>query len=144
MPTSIEVRCAALLRPFSTRRLSQILGPVQAHAVSLERALQQLLIQPPATPEDWRFELDQIETGLWGIAEHCRLAAPRVHDLMRDADRDYELAVRAMRMMLSGLREGGAEALLASVQPESVPQVESASTGRKSPANGSDPGDVRF
>jgi hypothetical protein len=75
MPASPEVLYASLLRPFPTRALANTLRPVQAEAYALDHALTELLISPPGTPEDWVFELAEMQTRLWSLADHCETAA---------------------------------------------------------------------
>jgi hypothetical protein len=138
MSASPEVLYASLLRPFPTRALAKALRPVEANAVSLERLLTTVLISPPGTPEDWRFELDQILARLWQLREACEAANGTVIELSRSADRDFDVAVRAMRLMLSGLAVSGEGASLAPLEPESGHGDEPAPTPLRTPGN--DPG----
>jgi len=144
MPASIEVQFARLIQPFPLRRLSNILYPVQADAAALGLRLDRLLIDPPATPEDWRFELQTIATHLWSIADNARSAGPPLEGLMDRADADFEVALRAVRAMLSGLRVSDEDRPPAAIEPESVPEPESAPQSLRTPANGPDPDDVPF
>src|SRR3954451_24511402 len=115
---SPEVLYASLLRPFPTRALAQALRPVEVQAVSLERLLTGVLISPPGNVEDWRFELDQILARLWALRDCCEDANDRVVELSQSADRDFEQAVRAMRLMFSGLAVSGEGASLSPIDPK--------------------------
>lgn len=105
---SREIAFSRLLRPFSTKRLSDALYHVQATGHGIDQRLMRLLINPPATPELWEFELDQIAGELWSLADYCEKAQARVRLLARSASRDYEVAVDAMTATLKGLAESEA------------------------------------
>jgi hypothetical protein len=132
---SPEVLYASLLRPFPTRALAQALRPVEAQAVSIERLLMSLLISTPGNVEDWRFELDQILARLFTLREACDAANERVVELSQSADRDFEQAVRAMRLMFSGLAVSGEGASLSPIEPESGHGDEPAPTPLRKPVS---------
>lgn len=105
MPASVAVQYARLLKPFPTKRLERALWHVQAEAIDLERTLHQILVDPPVTPEDWRYQMDKIDGLLWSLVERCWEAKPRIELLARDADRAYDVTVRAAESMLAGLAQ---------------------------------------
>jgi hypothetical protein len=135
MPASPEVLYASLLRPFPTRALSNALRPVQAEAYALDHRLTEMLISPPGTPEVWLFELGDLQTRLWGLADHCTVASDRITGLLVSADRDFQTAISAARVMLAGLSVSGEGASLGSFEADSGPGDDAGGEGVRTPAN---------
>lgn len=102
MTASKLVGYARLLRPFPAKRLADTLHQVLATSGGLNQRLIRLQIDPPATPELWRFELDMIAGDLWSLADYCQEAQTRVEVMAVDADRAFASAVDAMAAMLRG------------------------------------------
>jgi hypothetical protein len=135
MPASPEVLYASLLRPFPTRALANVLRPVQAEAYALDHRLTELLIGPPGTPEAWAYELDELQTRLHALTARCEWASGRITGLMVSADRDFETAVSAARVMLAGLSVSGEGASLGSFEADSGPGDDAGGRGLRTPAN---------
>jgi hypothetical protein len=135
MPASPEVLYASLLRPFPTRSLANALRPVQAEAYALDHRLTEVLISPPGTPEAWAYELAEIQTRLWGLSDHCETARERIAGLGATADRDFQTAVSAARVMLAGLSVSGEGASLGSFEADSGPGDDAGGQGLRTPAN---------
>jgi hypothetical protein len=118
MPASPEVLYASLLRPFPTRALANALRPVQAEAYALDHALTEMLISPPGTPEAWAYELAELHTRLWSLANHCETAGERIAGLGATADRDFQTAISAARAMLAGLSVSGEDCGVGRLRPD--------------------------
>lgn len=102
MPASPLVGYARLLRPFPAKRLADTLHQVQASGHVIDKRLMRLMLDPPATPELWRFELDMLAGDLHVLAEQCAEARTRVEVMAVDADRAFASAVDAMTLALRG------------------------------------------
>jgi hypothetical protein len=122
MPVSAEVSYARLLRPFPARRLRDVLWQVQANAAAVSTHVERLMIEPPASAEDCRFELDHLRGLLFTLAAACGEADPALGGLGCDADRAYRVAEDAVRVILEGLRGSDTEAPVAPVEPVQVPE----------------------
>jgi hypothetical protein len=93
-----------LLRPFPVRRLhDRVLYQVLAEANTLRQQAEALLIDPPVAPEDWRDALWRIGMSLETLADVCDAAAPRVLEMVEQADADYARALDAMVCILRGV-----------------------------------------
>lgn len=92
-----------LLRPFSTRRLSDALYHVSSTAGDVRQRETRLLVDTPTDPDEWVFELTQIQNALACLAEYCDEAHDRLDTLVRSAHVDYGRAVDAMVLVLRGM-----------------------------------------
>jgi hypothetical protein len=93
-----------LLRPFPVRRLhDRVLYQVLAEGNDLSRQVRALLIEPPATADEWRDALWRIGMSLETLADACDAAGSGVLELVDSADADHARAVEAMVCVLRGL-----------------------------------------
>ena len=103
---SIEVGLARLIRPFPVARLADALYQVQAGGAGIGHRLDRLHREPPSSLEDWRFELQALDTQLWALEDYCRRARARIEGLYDSSEHDYQLGLRAVTAMLRGLGAG--------------------------------------
>lgn len=99
-----------LLRPYSTRQLSDALYNVTATANSLRQREMELLINPPVLPDEWIAGLGELQTDLFLLVQYSRDAWRRLAWLQRSAPKDYERALSAVVAILKGLPESATEA----------------------------------
>lgn len=92
-----------LLRPFSTRRLSQALYHVNTAAGTLHQRETRLLIDTPNDPDEWTFELTQLQNELDTLADYCVDARSRLDVLVKSAHADHGRALDAMVAVLRGM-----------------------------------------
>lgn len=101
---SEAVRHSRLLRPFSTKRLDAALWHVETTASGIYQRKLKILIEPPATANEWQAELEQLCAELEILAtEYCPQAYDRLTVLHRSAEQDYERAIDAMLRILQGI-----------------------------------------
>lgn len=91
-----------LLRPHSTRRLSNALYHVNATANSLRQHELALMIDPPVLPDEWAAGLDELQTELYLLVQYSRDAWRKLEWLQRSAPKDYERALEALVLILRG------------------------------------------
>lgn len=96
-------RYGRMLRPFPTRRLTEVLYYVEAESAALTCVLRNLLIEPPQTAEPWCDALYQILDTLDRICERTMEARPQIERMVDTADADAERAAAAMRAILTAL-----------------------------------------
>jgi hypothetical protein len=96
-------RYGRMLRPFPTRRLVDALYHVDAEAITLDRIVKNLLIDPPQTAEPWCEALYYLLDCLDGICERAIEARAQIERMIDTADVDAERAAAAMRAIVSVL-----------------------------------------
>jgi hypothetical protein len=94
-------RYGRMLRPFPTKRLSEVLYYVEADAWSLVQILRDLLIEPPQTAEPWCDALYASLDKLDSICERAIEARAQIERMLDTADADAERAAIAMRAIVS-------------------------------------------
>lgn len=104
---SAAVAYARTIRPFPTKRLSDVTYHVVAEANSVGDAVNRMLIDPPGTPESWCQGLQEVTRLLIGLEERCQEVRPLIDEMYEDADRSYKVAVDAMLAILRGLQATG-------------------------------------
>jgi hypothetical protein len=102
---STEVRFARLLRPFPTKRLADALYRIEADGTALHHELFAVLTDPPTAPETWCQRLQALTGLLMSIEEESRAARDVIRGMYDDADRAFDVAVRAVEAIMRGLRE---------------------------------------
>jgi agmatine/peptidylarginine deiminase len=103
--TTQAIAHSKLLRPYSPRRFSDALYHVTAAAAAINGRHTALLLDMPADPDAWRFELAQLRNELETLAESCHEAWERLWLLDDQADGDYQRAIDAMALILGGMSE---------------------------------------
>lgn len=102
---TVAIAHSRLLRPYSTRKLSDALYHVNTAANGIHQRELALLIETPVQPEEWLFALGEIKTDLHVLTDYCRDAWRRLSELERSAHGDYDRALQAMVAVLRGLSE---------------------------------------
>jgi hypothetical protein len=108
MPTTSQaVGYARLLRPFPTKRLADVLYRVDQDGAQLHNEMLKVLADPPGVPEAWCQVLQRLQGLLWEMEDEAREARAVLDEMYLDADRAFDVSVRAMECVLAGMRERG-------------------------------------
>lgn len=94
-------RYGRMLRPFPTRRLTEVLYYLEAEADAITRVLRNLLIEPPQTAEPWCEALYYLLDCLDGICDRAMAARPEIERMLDTADADAARAEVAIRALLA-------------------------------------------
>lgn len=105
-PVNDLMRYARMVKPFSTRRLAEIVYHVEADASTIHRLVTNAQIQPPTTPDVWFETLEHILDCLWSLDLRIKEAMPMIIALQDTADVDYERSIAAITAIMRGL-DGG-------------------------------------
>ena len=100
-PVGEVQRYGRMLRPFPTRRLTEVLYHVEADSDSLIRIVRNLLVDPPQTADTWCEALYHLLDVLDSICERAIEARPHIERMIDTADADAERAAIAMRAIVS-------------------------------------------
>jgi hypothetical protein len=104
---SAAVAYGRTIRPFPTQRLGDAVFYVEADAHAITQHIHRLLVHPPGTPESWCQELQKLQGLIGSLEERCQELRPVISEMYDDADRAFDVAVRAMTAMLRGLQVAG-------------------------------------
>lgn len=115
---SAAVRYARTIRPFPVKRLADVTYYVMADGNAIWHRVTNLMIDQPGTPEVWYQQLQLLLGELLSLRDRIDELMPQLTAMQDSADRDYEVAVSAMEMILRGLQvigeppdlDGGVEA----------------------------------
>jgi hypothetical protein len=104
---TVDQRFAAyskLLRPFPVRKLRDSLYQTLAGAASIQHQADMLLMDPPASPQEWTDALHQIGCQLETLADACDDALPMIGRLIEQAPGDHRRALDALVALVRGLQ----------------------------------------
>lgn len=105
--TSQAVAYSRLLKPFPVKRLADVLYRVDQDGAALHSELFKVLADPPGVPEAFCQVLQRLQGLLMELEDEAREARAVLEEMYLDADRAFEVSVRAMECVLVGMRERG-------------------------------------
>lgn len=96
-----------MIRPFPTRRLSEVLHQFSGTAAIIDRLVMNAQIEPPRSADLWVETLAHILDELDLMHDVIEEAMPRIVQMVDEADYQYERSLSAVRALLTGVPDGG-------------------------------------
>jgi hypothetical protein len=104
---SAAVQYGRMIRPFPVRRLSDLTYHVMADGNAIWQRVTRMMIENTSDPTTWARDLQSLIGELYSLQDRCGELIPQLMAMQDGADRDYEVAVRAMESILRGLQVAG-------------------------------------